>query len=168
MQRGRWVARRKPKIAWQRMTPAAATNTSILYDTKIVVDDAAALSVARGHDQCLEIEREKRFCIIKTNLSIARSVSVVLTTKTWSGNMWVSVYVLMCVCACVCVWLGVCSGILQGWIWILCLGTKVVQLWHSSCRFQMYLCFYFSLSIQDGALTHTHMHIHTHEFHIMF
>lgn len=66
------------------MTPAAATNMSILYkyDTKIVVDDAAALSVARGHYQCLEIEREKRFCIIKTNLSIARSVSVVLTTKT--------------------------------------------------------------------------------------
>lgn len=142
MQRGRRDgARRKPKIAWQRqrMTPAVVSYY-IQYDTKIVV---LLLCCKGAWSMSRDRKRRELFCIIKANQSIARAVSVVLTTKTWSGNMWVSVYLYICMCVRVC--LGVCSGILQGWIWILCLGTKVVQLWHSSCRFQVYLCFYFSL-----------------------
>lgn len=83
------TSRRCETQAQNRLTTTAndASRSSyyIQYDTKIVVEvvDAAAallqggmINVARSKD------RRELFCIIKANQSIARAVSVVLTTKT--------------------------------------------------------------------------------------
>lgn len=69
MQRGRRdVARRKPKIAWQRrrMTPAVVSYY-IQYDTKIVVEVVVAAAAALLQGGMINVARSKEKRVILHN-----------------------------------------------------------------------------------------------------
>lgn len=84
------TSRRCETQAQNRLTTTAndASRSSyyIQYDTKIVVEVVVAAAAALLQGGMINVARSKDrrelFCIIKANQSIARAVSVVLTTKT--------------------------------------------------------------------------------------